>query len=108
MHAVGVNDRGDIVGRSFGAGPGHGFVLHQGTFTTIDVPGAIFTEALGINNRGDIVGDYGNASGEHAFILEQGIFTTIGADVIIASGINERADIVGLYVGAGGWTTASS
>jgi hypothetical protein len=38
---------------------GHGFVMDtHGSFTTIDVPGAIYTFATGINNLGQIVGDY--------------------------------------------------
>ena len=44
--AFGINDRGQIVG-NYSAPPGilHGFLLHRGTFTTIDVPGAAFTGA---------------------------------------------------------------
>jgi len=38
-------------GRISGVPPGilHGFLMERGTFTTIDVPGAAFTEARGIN-----------------------------------------------------------
>lgn len=39
------------------------------TFTTIDYPGSIFTEALGINNPGRIVGYFKNSSfGVHGFL----------------------------------------
>ena len=45
----------------------------QGTFTTIDVPGAVRTVANGINARGDIVGRYDSADGlRHGYLLRQG------------------------------------
>ena len=41
-------------------------------FTTIDVPGSLFTAANGINARGDIVGDYIDSDGnEHGFLLSK-------------------------------------
>ena len=39
------------------------------TFTTLDVPGATFTEALGINGHSQIVGHYIDANGvTHGFL----------------------------------------
>ena len=38
------------------------------TFTPIDVPGAISTEASGINPSGQIVGTYNDSTGEHGFL----------------------------------------
>lgn len=63
---AGIGPLGEIVGiygdASFNE---HGFLLKDGNFTTIDVPGALVgvsgilqTEANGINQAGDIVGDY--------------------------------------------------
>src|SRR5262249_55278841 len=34
----------------------HGFLLSKGAFTTIDPPGAVFSNPLGINSGGEIVG----------------------------------------------------
>src|SRR5262245_2109304 len=60
----GINDSGQIVG-SYG---GHGFLLDQGSYTTIDVPGAQATFATGINDSGQIVGWYLDAGGgQHGF-----------------------------------------
>jgi probable HAF family extracellular repeat protein len=43
--------------------------LSDGLYTTIDVPGAIYTEADGINNAGQIVGYYADLhGGEHGFL----------------------------------------
>ena len=64
--ATGINPNGDIVGiygdASFNE---HGFLLKDGVFKSIDVPGSLVgvsgtlqTEANGINGAGDIVGDY--------------------------------------------------
>jgi hypothetical protein len=45
----------------------------QGTFTTIDFPGATFTNVTGINPGGDIVGGYDSADGVgHGFLLSKG------------------------------------
>jgi uncharacterized membrane protein len=72
------------------------------TWTTIDYPGAVRTEANGINNNGDIVGYYQDAVNFnfHGFLLSGGVFTTIdfpGADWTNAEGINDAGDIVGTY-----------
>jgi uncharacterized membrane protein len=82
------------------------------SFTTINVPGAIATEANGINVQGDIVGFYYSATGDilntvrfHGFLLSKGVFTTIdvpGAGQTGARGINPQGDIVGSYENATG------
>src|SRR5262249_13340269 len=47
----------------------HGFLLSEGRYTTIDVPGSTLTELLGINDAGQIVGQYYESSGNaHAFL----------------------------------------
>lgn len=59
--ARGINARGDIVGfYNDAANVQHGFLLHDGTFTTIDFPlaGVRATIANGINPQGEIVGQY--------------------------------------------------
>jgi len=62
--ARGINSRGDVVGYWFNHSNGqgaitHGFVRKEGSYVTIDVPGAFGgTIASGINDRGDLVGGY--------------------------------------------------
>jgi probable HAF family extracellular repeat protein len=105
-----INNRGQIVGTYADAGGTvHGFLLDKGVFTTIDPPGASFTEATGINRRGQIVGSYLDAGGTlHGFLRDsghgrrrdQGVFTTIdlpGALATTADDINNRGQIVGTY-----------
>src|SRR5438309_1009326 len=75
-------------------------------FTTIDVPGAILTNAFGINSPGNIVGLYIDTTArEHGFLLAAGSFSTIdvpGAVRTEARGINNSGHIVGGYIDTAG------
>ena len=58
-----INDTGQIVGSFRDANGGvHGFLFTEETFTTLDVPGSLFTEAFGINDSGQIVGRFGDGT----------------------------------------------
>jgi probable HAF family extracellular repeat protein len=47
----------------------HGFLFDNGTYTTLEVPGSIWTLANGINASGQIVGVYEeDATGRHGFL----------------------------------------
>jgi probable HAF family extracellular repeat protein len=105
--ALGVNARGDIVGRyNDHNGVTHGFLFHQGSFSTIDFPHASFTAPRAINARGDIVGRVIDAAGnEHGFLLRDGDFKKIdypGASATTARGINNAGDITGRHFDAAG------
>ena len=80
----------------------HGFLLSQGTFTTIDFPGSVFTELSGINSKGDIVGNYVDAVElrVHVLLLRQSNLSTIdfpGAVNTFSASINPEGDIAGGY-----------
>jgi uncharacterized membrane protein len=64
----GINASGQIVGSYWDGSTNHGFLLDQGIYTTIDVPGAYSTSAYGINDSGQIVGSYSDAFGTHGFL----------------------------------------
>src|ERR1700674_3268820 len=52
--------------------------LAQGSYTQIDVPGAVSTVGLGIDTAGDLVGFYGDASGNvDGFLFSGGTYATI-------------------------------
>src|SRR6516162_9427448 len=74
--AVGINPRGDIVGRFIVGGAQHGFLISGGSTTTFDVPGSASTFPTGITPGGDIVGIYTSA-GTHGFLLSAGNYTKI-------------------------------
>jgi uncharacterized membrane protein len=65
LETGGINARGDIVGSYCDTKPctvasldTHGFLLSEGEFTRIDVPGFFGPVAFSINARGDITGAY--------------------------------------------------
>ena len=100
--AVAINSRGDIAGQYKRAADPHthGFVLRNGEFTTIDVPGATLTSANGMDAEGFIVGPYEVGGVRHGYRWHDGEFTLIdlqGATVTHAAGINPRGEIVGYY-----------
>ena len=77
----------------------------QYTYTELDVPGAMVTNANGINDSGQIVGNFDDASGDHGFLLNNGIYTELdvpGATFTVANGINDSGQIVGNFNDASG------
>lgn len=71
----------------------------QGTYTQIDFPSSLMTQANGINRAGVIVGSYVDTAGGHGFMLQNGVYTTLdypGAQYSYALGINDKDQIVGL------------
>ena len=111
---AGVNKAGHAVG---GYGPyvnantpsNHGFLLKGTKFTTIDYPGAVFTQPNAINDAGVIVGGWGTSlysKDTHGFKLVGTTLTSIdypgATDGTGALGINKHGDIVG------GWFDAST
>jgi probable HAF family extracellular repeat protein len=77
-------------------------------YTTIDVPGSVFTFPLGINDAGQIVGGYHDAVGlTPGFLLSGGNYTRLdvpsslgggfGIVYTTAHGINASGQIVGSY-----------
>src|SRR5216683_4855725 len=71
------------------------------TFTHIDVPGALFTQAWGITGAAQIVGSFGfSTSPTHGFLDTGGSFTQLdvpGATSQSFLGINGAAQIVGSF-----------
>ncbi len=118
--ALGINRQGDIVGDYSLIDPNgvkgvHGYLLHQGTFTSFDFPGADETVAQGIDRNGGIVGYYtdsvganGNGTGvpasskHHGFLLSAGMFTSVdfpGSGGTDLWKINDFGEVVGRYLG---------
>jgi len=109
--ALGINSEGDIVGRYQVGSAGHGFLLSEGTITTIDYPGGISgtTQAHGINPEGVVVGLYtdhgtivpGDALRTRAYLRDaSGNFTPIdfpGAENTFAIKVSPTGQVVGCY-----------
>ena len=104
----GINNPRTVVGDYVGSdGNSHGFFLSGGTFTTYDVPGAVFTAVLGINNPADFTGTFSNDGvTQQAFINVGGTLTSFGVPAAVASlayDINDSKQlVVGYYVDAAG------
>ncbi len=101
--ACGINDRGQITGRSALAnGQIHAFLWQTGAMTDLGtLPDLLFSSARAINNRGQVVGDSSLAGGPpfHAALWENSIVTALGAlpggTRSFAIGINNRGQVVG-------------
>jgi uncharacterized membrane protein len=101
-----ISNPGDLVGfyRS-GDGAFHGFLLHAGSFSAIDFPGASSTEAFGINDAGLIVARYALGGQDpvlngHGFLLQKGTFTSFdfpGGVATTPLDINDAGQVVGFY-----------
>ena len=83
--ARGINNSGDIAGTydcslaagctltgEAGAAGSHGFLLQDGVYTRIDVPGGTNTVARGISEQGTIIGHYRAAGVTHGFTYSEG------------------------------------
>jgi probable HAF family extracellular repeat protein len=81
----------------------HGFLLDNGAFTKIDVPGAAETRPFGINNAGQIVGEYvDTARRSHGFLFANGVYTTIdapGGTSTWVTDIDDSGRMVGISFG---------
>ncbi len=79
------------------------------TFTKIQVPGAMKTEASGINNAGQVVGTYWSFDGTvHGYLFDGSTHATIdfpGAPYTFVFGINAAGQIVGsaAFTSLGPW-----
>jgi uncharacterized membrane protein len=109
--AIGINGEGDIVGRYRVGSVSHGFLLSEGTLTTIDYPAGISgtTQAQGINSEGEVVGLYtdhgtivrGDAFRTRAFLRDaSGNFTALDfpdAENTFAIKVSPTGQVVGCY-----------
>lgn len=102
--AMGINDKGDIVGLYLdSASVQHGFVKKGTKYTRIDVSGDTTTEAWGINNSGQIIVFALSPTGTYqSFIYNGKTFKPIsdpnaGTTGTIARIINNKGDVAGAY-----------
>ena len=89
----------------------HGFLKEYGTYTIIDVPGAVETFLDGLNNSGVIQGQIYNAAfaAEGFVATSGGLFTIVNypnAPNTALVGINNRGDVSGAYWETFGVNTA--
>jgi hypothetical protein len=102
--ALGINDKGDVVGFYLDSGSvQHAFVKKGANYTSIDVTGDNTPEAWGINNQGQIaVFAINSAGGYDSFIYNGKTFKKVsdpsaGASGTIIRDVNNKGDAAGAY-----------
>lgn len=100
-YAYGINDKGQVVGKSNAIYQGkcYAFVYSNGTMTNLGtMDGFSSSTALGINNSGQIVGSVSTHSTSQAFLYEQGTMINIGQltddNTNQANAINDKGQVV--------------
>jgi hypothetical protein len=92
------------------SGAQHGFLLHHGAFTPIDVPGQVLapgwgTAAFALNSKGAVAGSYfsGSSPPIRGYVLEKGVYRTFdvpgagGSFGTQVNGMNDSGVLVGPY-----------
>jgi hypothetical protein len=80
----------------------HGFKRYRdGSFITLDYPGALETHPTAINNYGVIVGSYYDGNGTHGFTYQNGQWT--GVDRVVDLGNTSLSGISDSGVAIGNW-----
>ena len=107
METGGTPDGRRIVGfyTNMAANRVEGFLIDDGEFTPLFVPGSTLTRVLDINAAGDIIGNYILAGVFHGFVLGDEGYASIdvpGATATRVFGINSRGNVVGTYTSTDG------
>lgn len=97
--AVGISDRGVVVGGADDGVTAIGTILDNGAFSTFSYPVSIFTQARGINSPGLVTGFADDSTGNVVgFIYDPKRGSFIGflpSPLTIAQGIDKKGNVVG-------------
>jgi hypothetical protein len=108
--ALGINERGDVVGHANIPLVGlRAYLLSGGSYQILDAPAGYHTRAFDISANGIIAGSYHTGAGKwQPAVWEEGVFrplsrltADLGADMAEGFGINVHGQVVGHYTVAG-------
>jgi hypothetical protein len=99
---TGINNKGDVIGNyQTSSDDGYGFLLSNGSYTTISCPGATAgTFIFGINDHGVMVGYYSTETKSWGFVYENGVCKSLpefNGSMTYPTAIDNTGDIVGFY-----------
>ena len=106
--AIGINDKGDVVGLYLDSSSvQHGYVKKGTKYTSIDVTGDTSTEAWGINNSGQITVFALSSTGIYESFLYNGKTFKKVSDPNATTGtiariVNNKGDVAGAYFNSSG------
>jgi probable HAF family extracellular repeat protein len=96
--ALGINNKSQIVGAYQTSSAGHGFLLINGKYQTLDFPGGQFTSANAINDSGEIVGSTDINGAIQGFVMSAGKYAQVSYPANghnSATGVNNAGVVVG-------------
>jgi probable HAF family extracellular repeat protein len=93
--AIGINNRGQIIGTSMtAAGHQRAFLWQDGLMTDLGTLGGNVSTAIAINRRGQVIGTSTTADGQtHGFLWDDGFMRDLGT--FIPRKINRRGQLIG-------------
>ncbi|MGD8451926.1 MAG: PEP-CTERM sorting domain-containing protein [Phycisphaerae bacterium] len=97
--AYGINDAGQVAGRSATSVGQRAFLWDDGSLWSLGTLGGNYSSAHDINNAGQVAGTSANASGVwHAFLWDDGVMTdlgTLGGPSSAGIAMNDAGHVVG-------------
>lgn len=101
MHNGATLDLRRIAGLYTNADRTEGYVIDDGVFKPVIVPGSIMSAAWDVNPAGEVVGFYRDSAGVHGFVLTADGYVSIDvpkATATRAFGLNAKGAVVGSFV----------
>jgi hypothetical protein len=102
----GINSSGTVAGYYYNGSNTLGFSKSGPTYTDVNYPGSLTSQALGINDLGTIVGSFYDGTLTHGFVNTASTYTQmddpLGAEGTFTTSINSLGDAAGYYIDGGG------